>query len=101
MSQQFGINERSGMFTSEHSAARNFLYSAIFWLTIADFIGLIGAIEMYSPDFLAGIPWLVFGRVRQLHVNGVLFLWLSMAQVGMFMYIVPKLTGVKLHSEVL
>ena len=44
MSQQFGITQTGGMFTGEHSAARNFLFSAIFWLTIADFIGLIGAI---------------------------------------------------------
>ena len=101
MSQQFGISQSGGLFTAEHSAARNFIFSAVFWLTIADFIGLIAAIEMYSPDFLAGIPWLVFGRVRALHTNGVLFLWISMAQVGCFMYIVPKLCGVKLHSEML
>jgi cbb3-type cytochrome c oxidase subunit I len=91
----------SGVFTSEHSASRNWLLSAIFWLTIADFIGLIGAIEMMSPDFLAGIPWLEFGRVRMMHVNGVLFLWLSMAQIGTFLYIVPKLCGTRLHSEIL
>ena len=83
----------AGVFTAEHSASRNLLFSAIFWLTIADFIGLIAAIEMISPDFLAGIPWLGFGRVRQMHTNGVLFLWLSMAQVGAFFYIVPKLCG--------
>ncbi|MGI8588107.1 MAG: cbb3-type cytochrome c oxidase subunit I [Chloroflexia bacterium] len=91
----------SGVFTSEHSASRNWLLSAIFWLTIADFVGLIAAIEMFSPDAFAGIPWLEFGRVRQLHTNGVLFLWLSMAQIGAFLYIVPKLCGVKLHSEML
>ena len=92
---------RPGFLSSEGSASRNFLYSAIFWLTFADFVGLIAAMEMISPDFLAGIPWLVFGRMRQMHVNGVLFLWLSMAQVGAFMYIVPRLCGVKLWSETL
>ncbi|HMA38161.1 MAG TPA: cbb3-type cytochrome c oxidase subunit I [Chloroflexia bacterium] len=91
----------SGVFTTEHSAARNWLLSAIFWLTIADLVGLIAAIEMFSPDAFAGIPWLEFGRVRQLHTNGVLFLWLSMAQIGAFLYIVPKLCGTKLHSEML
>ncbi|HEX8966645.1 MAG TPA: hypothetical protein VF937_02110, partial [Chloroflexota bacterium] len=55
--------ERSGFLTAEGSASRNFLYSAIFWLTLADFVGLIAAVEMVSPDFLAGIPWLVFGRL--------------------------------------
>ncbi len=92
---------RSGFLSGEGSASRNFLYSAIFWLTFADFVGLIAAIEMISPDFLAGIPWFEFGRMRQMHTNGVLFLWLSMAQVGGFLYIVPRLCGVKLFSETL
>src|SRR6476659_2956168 len=92
---------RPGFLTSEGSASRNFLYSAIFWLTIADFVGLIAAIEMFSPDAFAGIPWLAFGRLRQMHTNGVLFMWLSMAQIGAFYYIVPKLCGTKLHSELL
>src|SRR6476620_3576075 len=92
---------RPGWLSSEGSASRNWLYSAIFWLTIADFVGLIAAIEMISPDFLAGIPWLEFGRVRMMHTNGVLFLWLSMAQIGAFLYIVPKLCGTRLHSEIL
>ncbi len=92
---------RTGFLSAEGSASRNFLYSAILWLTIADFVGLIAATEMISPDFLAGIPWFVFGRMRQMHVNGVLFLWLSMAQVGAFFYIVPRLCGVKLWSETL
>ena len=30
MSQQFGITQTGGMFTGEHSAARNFIFSAIF-----------------------------------------------------------------------
>ncbi len=92
---------RPGLLSSEGSASRNFLYSAIFWLTIADFVGLIAAMEMVSPDFLAGIPYLTFGRLRPMHVNGVLFMWLSMAQIGSFFYIVPKLCGVKLYSEVI
>ncbi|HYO50336.1 MAG TPA: cbb3-type cytochrome c oxidase subunit I [Chloroflexia bacterium] len=92
---------RASFLSGEGSASRNFLYSAIFWLTIADFIGLLAAVEMISPDFLAGIPYLTFGRLRAMHTNGVLFMWLSMAQLGAFLYIVPRLCGVKLHSEIL
>ncbi|HET6313657.1 MAG TPA: cbb3-type cytochrome c oxidase subunit I, partial [Chloroflexia bacterium] len=92
---------RAGFLSGEGSASRNFLYSAIAWLTIADFVGLIAATQMISPDFLAGIPFLTFGRLRQMHTNGVLFMWLSMAQLGAFFYIVPRLTGTKLYSEVL
>ena len=92
---------RAGFLTGEGSASRNFLYSAIFWLTIADFVGLIAAVQMISPDFLAGVPWLSFGRLRPMHTNGVLFMWLSMAQIGAFLYLVPRLCGIKLHSEIL
>ncbi|MDQ3930497.1 MAG: cbb3-type cytochrome c oxidase subunit I, partial [Chloroflexota bacterium] len=92
---------RAGLLSGEGSASRNFLYSAIAWLTIADFVGLIAATQMISPDFLAGIPFLTFGRLRQMHTNGVLFMWLSMAQLGGFFYIVPRLCGTKLHSEIL
>jgi cbb3-type cytochrome c oxidase subunit I len=70
-------------------------------LTIADTVGLIAAMEMISPDFLAGIQWFTFGRLRAMHTNGVLFMWLSMAQIGSFFYIVPRLCGVKLYSELL
>jgi len=92
---------RAGFLTGEGSASRNWIFSAIFWLTIADTVGLIAAVEMISPEFLAGIPWLVFGRLRPMHTNGVLFMWLSMAQIGASLYIVPRLCGVKLHSETL
>lgn len=92
---------RTGLLSGEGSASRNFLYSAIAWLTIADFVGLIASTQMISPDFLAGIPYLTFGRLRAMHTNGVLFMWLSMAQLGAFFYIVPRLCGTKLYSEVL
>ncbi|HEX8598322.1 MAG TPA: cbb3-type cytochrome c oxidase subunit I [Chloroflexia bacterium] len=92
---------RAGFLSGEGSASRNFLYSAIAWLTIADFVGLIAATQMISPDFLAGIPFLTFGRLRVMHTNGVLFMWLSMAQLGAFLYIVPRLCGTKIYSEVL
>lgn len=92
---------RSGLLSGEGSSSRNFLYSAIAWLTVADFVGLVASTQMISPDFLAGIPFLTFGRLRAMHTNGVLFMWISMAQLGAFFYIVPRLCGTKLYSEVL
>ena len=43
----------------------------------------------------------MFGRVRQLHTNGVLFSGSAWPRSARFLYIVPKLCGVKLHSELL
>ncbi|WP_164984824.1 cbb3-type cytochrome c oxidase subunit I [Ammoniphilus sp. CFH 90114] len=84
---------------TEHSAAKNFWYTAIFWLLISMLAGLVVAIKQMSPDFLGGTSWLTYGRVRPIHTNGVLLAWLSMVNVGCMFYIVPKLLRTKLWSE--
>lgn len=72
---------------------RVWLYSSIFWLTVVDLFGLILATELISPNVFEGIPWLLFSRIRPLHVNGVIFPWLSMMYWGSLFYMVPRLTG--------
>ena len=79
--------------------ARAYIVSAVVWLVVAITLGLVQAIEFISPDFAAGIPWLVFPRIRQVHVNGLAFGWLSLAMVGGWYYILPRLTRTKIHSE--
>jgi cytochrome c oxidase cbb3-type subunit I len=82
-----------------NSAARNFIYSATFWVALTDTMGLITSAEFVDPDLFGGIPFMEFGRMRSMHVNGVTFLWLSMGYVGAFCYIIPKLCGRPLYSE--
>lgn len=83
-------------------AAKIWFYSAIFWLTITDFFGLILALELINPNLFGGIPWLLYSRIRPLHVNGVIFAWLSMMYWGAAFYMLPRLTGQrKMASETL
>ncbi len=99
--QRFGSSrERTstvGEAVQEHSdrAALLWLYSSIIWLTIVDLFGLILALELISPNIFGGIPWLVFSRIRPLHVNGVIFAWLSMMYWGALFYMIPRLTGLR------
>jgi cbb3-type cytochrome c oxidase subunit I len=99
--QRFGSSrERAstvGEAVQEHSdrAALLWLYSSIVWLTIVDMFGLILALELISPNLFGGIPWLVFSRIRPLHVNGVIFAWLSMMYWGAIFYMIPRLTGLR------
>ena len=85
----------------DNSAASSFLVSSAVWLVVGTLMGLVLAIEFVFPDFARGIPWLVFSRLRQAHVNTVLFAWLSGAMMGAWLYIVPRLTGRKIYSELL
>ena len=77
------------------------MVSAICWLVVAITLGIIMAIEFIAPDFAAGISWLVFPRLRQFHVNGLAFGWLSMAMIGGWYYILPRMTKTKVYSETL
>ena len=87
------------MFRKEYSASISFMLSAAVWVILGVLMGLTLALQFVFPDLFRGIPWLVFGRLRQAHVNTVLFAWLSGAMMGTWLYIVPQLTGRKLWSE--
>jgi cbb3-type cytochrome c oxidase subunit I len=91
-----------GFAIQEHTdrATRVWLYSSIVWLTVVDSFGLILATELISPNVFRGLPFLVFSRIRPLHVNGVIFPWLSMMYWGMIFYVLPRLLGLRgLYSE--
>lgn len=88
------------IFSSEEgSAAKFFMLSAIVWLVVGMGAGLLGALEFSFPDLTEGIAQLSFTRLRPVHVNTVAFGWLSMANVGACLYIIPALCKTKLYSE--
>ncbi len=81
------------------SAARTWWYSSLVWFALGTTIGLLASLYFIWPDSMRGQAWLAFGRLRPIHVNGVAFGWLSMAQVGSALYILPRLCGCRLWSE--
>lgn len=89
------------MFSRPNSASRNFMLAAAFWILLGVFMGLILALEFVFPDMFRGISWLVFSRLRQAHTNTVMFAFLSGGMMGLWLYIVPQLTGRRLWSEFL
>ena len=76
-------------------ATRVWLYSAVVWLTVVDGFGMILAMELVSPNLFGGIPWLLYSRIRPLHVNGVIFAWLTMMYWGAAFYMLPRLLGLR------
>lgn len=56
----------------DYSVVRGFAFSAIFWLVIGLVVGLWLAAEMFASS-LNLTPWLSFGRLRVVHVNGLAF----------------------------
>ena len=88
-------------FNRQNSAAVNFMLTSAIWIIFGVLMGLILASQFVFPDLFRGVPWLVFSRLRQAHTNTVMFAFLSGGMIGLFLYLVPLLTGRRLWSELL
>jgi cytochrome c oxidase cbb3-type subunit 1 len=76
-----------------------FLLSGAFWLVFAPTIGVILSIKFNYVDFLGGVPWLTWGRLRPVHVMGVIFGAFTTTVLGLTYYMVPRLCGVRMYKE--
>ena len=84
------IGERSPEKVQDRAACV-WLFSSTFWMIIGMSLGMVAAIKLIYPNFLGGIDWLTFGKVRPAHVNTILFGWISGVEIGASLYIIPRL----------
>src|SRR5512138_619621 len=82
-----------------HKLVRDWLWWSMVWLTIFPLVGLLVSIKFHYPDFLGETSWLTFGRLRPVHVNGVIFGAFSTPVLGLLYYLVPRLCGRPMFKE--
>ena len=75
---------------------RAWLAAGLVWLLVFPTIGALVSTKFNFPQFLDGTPWLSFGRLRPMHVNGVIWGAFSTLFIGLTHYVVPRLCGVPL-----
>src|SRR5207247_1737213 len=68
---------------------RAWLWWALVWLTVFPIVGVLVSIKFHNPEFLGSTSWLTFGRMRPVHVNGVIFGAFSTTFLGLLYYYVP------------
>jgi cytochrome c oxidase cbb3-type subunit 1/cytochrome c oxidase cbb3-type subunit I/II len=85
--------------TQNYATAKGFCITSAFWMVVATFMGLLGATELIAPDLLENVGWLVFGRIRPIHINLVLFGFVTPGLLSSAFYYVPKLLRTDLYSE--
>ena len=59
------------------------LYWGLFWLMFAPTIGVTISTLFNFPDYLGDSLYLTFGRLRPIHVNGVIFGAFSTLFIGL------------------
>ncbi len=74
---------------------RVWLYWGMFWLLVAPSVGVLLSGLFNFPDYLGDSLGLTFGRLRPVHVNGVIFGAFSSLFIGECYYLVPRLCGVR------
>ena len=89
---------------TEHKTPRNqtaiaFTLTSASWFAVATTFGLIAAGYLMAPDFMANIEFIHFGRMRPMHINAVLFGFVTPGLLAAAFYYVPRLLRSELHSQ--
>jgi cytochrome c oxidase cbb3-type subunit I/II len=68
-------------------------YAALASVLYVALLGLTMSIKFHAPDWLGGLPWLSWGRIRYAHTQGIFFGWLGNAFLAFLYFAVPRLAG--------
>lgn len=77
-----------------------FITFACMWLVVGSAAGLISSIKLHEPDWLTDYAWLTFGRIRTVHLTGVLYGWITNAALGMVVWLLPRLLRTRLYGAI-
>jgi cytochrome c oxidase cbb3-type subunit I len=78
---------------------RHWLLWGLFWTMLAPTVGVVISTKFNYPDFFGGHAWSTFGRLRPVHVNGVVWGAFSTLFMGLAYYVTPRLCGVRVWRE--
>ncbi len=69
-----------------------FFTSGAAWLAVAILLGIVSSAKVHSPDFLAGCPWMTYGRVFAAHQSALVYGWGCQAAFGMIIWLMARLS---------
>ncbi|MDP1976843.1 cytochrome-c oxidase, cbb3-type subunit I [Undibacterium sp.] len=85
--------------TYNYRVVRQFSVMAVVWGIVGMLVGVVIATQLAWPEFLGGIPWLSYGRLRPLHTNAVIFAFGGSALFATSYYVVQRTSNVRLFSD--
>ena len=88
-------------FYYDNKIVRMFLIATIIWGVVGMLVGLMVAFLFIFPNYMEGIPWLSFGRLRPLHTNAVIFAFVGNSIFTGVYYSMQRLLKTRMFSDVL
>jgi cytochrome c oxidase cbb3-type subunit I len=85
---------------AQYLPVAGYFLSSAFWFVAGTLAGLLLAASMIAPQFslYENVPWLVFGRLRPVHTNIMIFGFVGSALLGCAYHYVPRLVRQSLYS---
>nr|WP_315476448.1 cytochrome-c oxidase, cbb3-type subunit I [uncultured Undibacterium sp.] len=84
--------------TYNYRVVRQFSVMAVVWGVVGMLVGVLIATQLAWPEFLSGISWLSYGRLRPLHTNAVIFAFGGSALFATSFYVVQRTCNVRLFG---
>jgi cbb3-type cytochrome c oxidase subunit I len=91
-------NDNQGIYKTGDQIALKFFIASGFYLILVALTGVLMGIQIMKPDFLNSVR---FDLLRPLHLQVMIFGWLSMVLMGAFYYIIPREVNRELFSPLL
>jgi len=91
--------EATEIVSAGNPTAKAFTLTSALWFAAATSLGMIAAGYVIAPDFMANIEYIHFGRARPMHVNAVLFGFVTPGLLAAAFYYFPKLLRTQLYSH--
>lgn len=88
-------------FNYDNKIVRNFAIATVVWGIVGMLVGLLVAMQLFSPEMNLGNQYTTFGRIRPLHTNAVIFAFVGN---GIFMgvyYSMQRLLKARMFSDLL
>lgn len=92
-------SQRVEKFSYDNAVVKNFIVAMAIWGVVGFLVGLIIAIKLRYPEFLAFIPELSYGRLRPLHTNAVIFAFAGNALFAGVYYSLQRLCKARMWKD--
>jgi len=88
-------------FYYDNKIVKLFLYATVLWGVVGMLLGLMVSFLFIFPNYLEGISWLSFGRLRPLHTNAVIFAFVGNGVFLGIYYSMQRLLKTRMFSDTL
>jgi cytochrome c oxidase cbb3-type subunit I/II len=88
-------------FYYDNKIVRDFAIATIVWGVIGMTVGLLVAMQLFTPELNMGSQYTTFGRIRPLHTNAVIFAFVGNAIFMGVYYSLQRLLNARMFSNVL